>query len=927
MRDEAESTLTMPIIKIEIATASSISVKPARALRAARLCAKRSTLPLAPFLETVARVGSRASAAGVEALDSWLPGAQLTWGGQRIRRPPARMLADSGGDPRTRDTRARGRAVPMRACHTPADAMRICQVVHGFPPVERTGVENYTLALCRALARAGHRVEVFVPRRAPELADLALRREERDGFAINWLTHNHAPASAREALLVPDLEGAFAAFLERERPEVVHFQHLIKLGIGLVSVARARGLPTIYTAHDYYPICHRYTLLRPDLSRCDARGDAAACGRCDLAAAHVNAQPGIGDYHAGVFESQLAPAAWAKLQDVLAGRPVAEEPTAEAYRAATEQREELEHLRAEAYRAFDLVLAPSRHLIGELERGGFERARVQHAPLGFDNQDLAHIPRVRAEPGRAPRFAFVGGLAKHKGVHVLLDAFALIKGGAELSVWGGSSDRAYVELVRRRCGEVGAQWRGPFERADLPAILAEVDALVVPSIWLENYPLVIHEAFSAGRPVLASRLGAIPESVLDGVNGLLFAPGDAEDLARVLARCAEEPGLLARLARGIGPVKSMEQEARELAGRYEGLCAEQRAARAAGEMPRSLIGVLGEFEGLAALSSRELFTRTLSGLDRLRKAWARDLGPVEAVELLALGLGAGSEAQDRLREARNEIAWLRTKKEEVDDGREELIKVFEDLERLLNETQSGNRRQAEHLESAGVYVRRKEQEVSAAHARMHELETVIADKNRYIGEVEGHLHEAARYIRHKDQEYLELERALAEAGTVARGKEDELRQATAVLQEAQDTLQKSEEERLGLDQGARSAAQVGVLALQAQERLLGRALRPMLVRLHELVDPGGTLNLPAEGASFVELLENVAQARAGLEAAARELEWLRPQREELQWCRERMTRLVQLYRSSSVVRLVLRPSALGRKLERWSAQASEEARA
>jgi glycosyltransferase involved in cell wall biosynthesis len=465
MRDEAESTLTMPIIKIEVATASSISVKPPRALRAARFCAKRSTLPLAPFLETGARVGSRASAAGVEADESAASTCGVHRAGKNFALP---QLVRVGVQCRS--------ALAILATR----AMRICQVVHGFPPVERTGVENYTLALCRALARAGHRVEVFVPRRAPELADLALRREERDGFAINWITHNHAPASAREALLVPDLEGAFAAFLERERPEVVHFQHLIKLGIGLVSVARARGLPTVYTAHDYYPICHRYTLLRPDLSRCDARGDAAACGRCDLAAAHVNAQPGIGDYHAGVFESQLAPAAWTKLQEVLAGRPVAEGPSAEAYRAATEQREELAHLRAEAYRAFDLVLSPSRHLIGELERGGFERTRVQHAPLGFDNQDLAHLPRVRAEPGRAPRFAFVGGLAKHKGVHVLLDAFALVKGGAELSVWGGSSDRAYVELVRRRCGEVGAQWRGPFERAELPAILAEVDALVVP---------------------------------------------------------------------------------------------------------------------------------------------------------------------------------------------------------------------------------------------------------------------------------------------------------------------------------------------------------------------------------------------------------------------------------------------------------------
>jgi glycosyltransferase involved in cell wall biosynthesis len=200
--------------------------------------------------------------------------------------------------------------------------MRICLVVHGFPPVERTGVENYTLGLAKALARAGHRVEVFVPRKDPLLADLALRREERGGYAVNWITNNHDPSGPREALMVPELVRAFRAFLERERPEIVHFQHLIKLGLELVDVARERGLPTAYTAHDYYPVCHRYTLLRPDLSRCDVRGDSRACARCDLAQAHLNAQPGLGDYQAGVLPSQLDARAWTALQGILADRAV-----------------------------------------------------------------------------------------------------------------------------------------------------------------------------------------------------------------------------------------------------------------------------------------------------------------------------------------------------------------------------------------------------------------------------------------------------------------------------------------------------------------------------------------------------------------------------------------------------------------------------
>lgn len=499
--------------------------------------------------------------------------------------------------------------------------MRICLVVHGFPPVERTGVENYSLGLARSLARAGHRVEVFVPRKDPVLADLALRREERDGFSINWITNNRDPLDAREALLVKDLKAPFSAFLERERPEVVHFHHLIKLGIGLVQVVQERGLPTVYTAHDYYPICHRYTLLRPDLSRCDVRGDSRACAHCDLALGHLNAQQGLGDYHAGVLRSQLSAPAWERLSGILAQRAEENGVAAGTVKKAVELRTELDRLRAEAYGRFDLVLSPSRFLIDELARGGFEKGRILHQPLGFDNADLAGLSPLQAIGGRV-RFAFLGGLAKHKGVHVLLEAFARLPGGAELSVWGGSSDRAYVELIRARAGEVGAQYRGTYERADLPRILAEVDAVVVPSLWVENYPLVIREAFSAGRPVLASRLGALAESVRDGVDGILFAPGDAQDLARALARCVDEPELLQRLARGIQAPKTVAEETRELCAHYERLVRSKRGAEPKGDLPASLQGTLARFDALAALPARELLVNVLTGLDGLREAWA-----------------------------------------------------------------------------------------------------------------------------------------------------------------------------------------------------------------------------------------------------------------------------------------------------------------
>jgi glycosyltransferase involved in cell wall biosynthesis len=850
-----------------------------------------------------------------------------------------------------------------------ARAMRICQVVHGFPPLERTGVENYTAGLARALARDGHRVEVFVPRKDPLLADLALRREERQGFAINWITNNHDPQGPREALFVPELETAFAAFLERERPEIVHFQHLIKLGLGLVSVARARGIPTVYTVHDYYPICHRYTLLRPDLARCDARADARACARCDLALGYLNAQPGLGDYQLGVLREQLAPAAWEVLADILAGRAEVHGRAHADVLAAEEDRAALDRARLEAYAQFDLLLAPSRFLIGELERAGFARGRVQHAPLGFEVEDLAALQPVR-ERGRSVRFAFLGGIAKHKGVHVLLDAFALLPGGAELVVWGGSSDAAYVERIRRRCGEVGAQWRGTYERSDLPRILAEVDALVVPSIWFENFPLVVHEGFAAGRPILASRLGALAEVVRDDVDGLLFEPGDATDLARVLRRCVEDSATLPRLARGIAPVKTMEAEARGLALRYEQLVGGRRSGEESTNLPPSLITAVARHAALSGLPARELFARVLAGLDQLRAAWSVDLGGAGAVELLASGLGEGSEAQDRLREARNEIAWLRTKKEEFDEGREELTTLFEDLDRLLNETRAGSQRQAQHLDAAGAYVRQKEAEALAAHERIRELEAVIAEKNRYIDEVRGHMHEAGRYIRHKEGEYLSAEQQIQQVAAQARAAEEELaklrtlvetRQSEALqatrfarskeaevtsvtafaqakeaeardasayarakeaealeaaerLQSLGQELGQERERGRGLDARTRSVAEVSRLALETQARLLNRFLRPILTRLHALHGGQTPLELPGEGAGFAELLEALRQVERALGVLGEELEWLRPMHPELEARRRRLQELHALYKKHLLLRALLGWTDLGREL-------------
>jgi len=133
-------------------------------------------------------------------------------------------------------------------------------------------------------------------------------------------------------------------------------------------------------------------------------------------------------------------------------------------------------------------------------------------------------------------------------------------------------DAAYSAQLRALAGaNERIKFLGPFQRSELARVLADIDVLVVPSLWDEPYGLVVQEAFAAGTPVIGSRVGALPESITHESNGLLFEVGNVEDLSLQMTRVVSEPGLLAKLRAGIRPVKTIEQEVSDLLEIYQQL--------------------------------------------------------------------------------------------------------------------------------------------------------------------------------------------------------------------------------------------------------------------------------------------------------------------------------------------------------------------
>jgi len=130
---------------------------------------------------------------------------------------------------------------------------------------------------------------------------------------------------------------------------------------------------------------------------------------------------------------------------------------------------------------------------------------------------------------------FAGRLHEGKGVGILIEAFGKVLKhlpGANLHLFGDDTHGSHLKKLSRDLHN-GEQviFHGLVPHEQMPQYYACANVVVLPSVWIENSPLIILEAMAAGRPVIGSRIGGIPELIKDGENGLLSVPGDAEDLS------------------------------------------------------------------------------------------------------------------------------------------------------------------------------------------------------------------------------------------------------------------------------------------------------------------------------------------------------------------------------------------------------------
>lgn len=428
------------------------------------------------------------------------------------------------------------------------------------------GAEVYALELYEAMRRAKAFEPVLLAKGGPPMSSasphlgttLGIVNDDpnqyffyNDGSQFDWL---FGVSRQKEiyARYLPD-------FLAAYRPDVVHFQHTSFFGYDMICRVK-NALPQaaiVYTLHEYAPICHRNgQMLRTFNQELCRESSPRRCHEC-----FPDIPPQTFFMRKRFIQSHFS--------------------------------------------LVDLFLSPSKFLIERYVDWGIPRDRIRFEPNG---RLPVRTAAERRDGELRNRFAFFGQINRFKGVDVLLGAVQILQDerkaertangplrpsfnkspsnagsngeagrfdfhlwlhGSNLRLESGEFQNRVKALLEKTSRHV--MLAGRYGQDSLPELMANIDWVVIPSIWWENSPLVIQEAFQHGRPVICSNVGGMAEKVSDDVNGLHFRVGDSIDLARTMRKAATTPGLWERLRGGIPDVYRMEDHVSSLCRIYQSL--------------------------------------------------------------------------------------------------------------------------------------------------------------------------------------------------------------------------------------------------------------------------------------------------------------------------------------------------------------------
>jgi glycosyltransferase involved in cell wall biosynthesis len=434
--------------------------------------------------------------------------------------------------------------------------MKILKIIHGYPMRYNAGSEVYSQTLCHALAKH-HEVQVFTREEDPFALDYSMRTERDaadDRIKLNLI--NLPLEKHRYCYRNSEVDCQFAKVLNDFKPDIVHIGHLNHLSVSLIEKIPS-DIPIIYTLHDYWLMCPRGQFIQRTpkniWSLCYKQDDQKCAKNC------------YGGYFSGAEDEYKKDCDY--WTNWIARR--------------------MSYIKSIVDR-IDYFLAPAQYLLQRHENDfAIPESKLIYIDYGFDLERLKNRVRIHDEPFT---FGYIGTHIPVKGIQLLIRAFGRLNGNSKLRIWGrpcGQNTAALKEIVNAVPTDIQQriEWLPEYRNQQIiKDVFNKVDAIVVPSIWVENSPLVIHEALQTRIPVITADAGGMSEYIHHKINGLLFKHRDFENLAEQMQFLADNPGLAAQLGAkgyiqsGNGDIPNIEDHINEIEKIYkQALCKKGKA--------------------------------------------------------------------------------------------------------------------------------------------------------------------------------------------------------------------------------------------------------------------------------------------------------------------------------------------------------------
>lgn len=421
--------------------------------------------------------------------------------------------------------------------------LHVIKIIHGYPLNYNAGSEVYSQSICEELSKQ-HKVSVFTREENPYSPDFAIRHENASDNLNFYFVNN---PQGKDGYRHKQLDDNFAKLISEIKPDIAHIGHLNHLSTGLVDELNKQKIPIVFTLHDFWLMCPRGQFLTRSIGKehnfqlCAGQQDHKCASDC--------------------------------YRVYFSGNEKDEEQDIENWGSWTHQRMiETKSIIDKV----DLFIAPSNYLRSRfVDEFSVPENKIIYLDYGFPTEYLTQTEKSKEKTNFT--FGYIGTHITSKGVNQLIEAFREIEEPATLKIYGrhnGQSTNALKLLAATSKNKI--VFAGEYINQNLAdEVFSKVDCIVVPSIWAENSPLVIHEAQSCKVPVITADFGGMKEYVQHKVNGLLFKHRNTNSLKEQLRFAIANPNLLKQFGeRGYlfsedGSVPNIQDHCNELTKIYQ----------------------------------------------------------------------------------------------------------------------------------------------------------------------------------------------------------------------------------------------------------------------------------------------------------------------------------------------------------------------